>query len=280
LIIGVSKSIDKYEVLAQESKSDIVEIIKKDSISNNKKSKKKEKLTQEKIDSIKQDLDNDLNNAYIPASVRKKIIDEVEKEAKDTLKTKKDKDNVNISFGGDTRLDEFSDYIKDYPDSKIDDALDSLKYEKNFTNRFLYTKAKTLRSVIKNEDNREQYFSQVLSYGSIALFIFLPFFTLFLKFFYIRGRFTYVDHLIFVFHVQTVFFMLFTIFVLLKIFGLNPAIWVFVILFLIYLLIAMKKFYKQGYFKTFLKFLLLNLSYFIVSSVGVIFLLLISFALF
>lgn len=120
----------------------------------------------------------------------------------------------------------------------------------------------------------------MLSYGSIALFIFLPFFTLFLKIFYIRRKFTYVDHLIFVFHTQTVFFMLLSIYFLLEIFNVKPQLWLFTLLFLIYLLIAMKNFYKQGYFKTIIKFCFLNLSYFIISSIGITVLFLISFALF
>ena len=90
----------------------------------------------------------------------------------------------------------------------------------------------------------------------------------------------YVDHLIFVFHIQTVFFMLFSIYFLLEIFGINPELWIFTILFLLYLIIAMKKFYQQGYFKTFIKFLLLNLSYTIIATIGIVFVLLISFALF
>ncbi|MDO6740195.1 MULTISPECIES: hypothetical protein [Polaribacter] len=162
----------------------------------------------------------------------------------------------------------------------MDVALDSLGFEKNFTNRFLFTRAKTLYSFTEDEDSRDQFFSQILSSGSISLFILLPFFTLFLKFFYIRRKFGYIDHLIFVFHIQTVFFMLFAIFFLLKICGLKPELWIFTILFLLYLIIAMKKFYQQGYIKTFMKFMLLNFSYSIVATIGIIFVFVISFALF
>jgi hypothetical protein len=48
----------------------------------------------------------------------------------------------------------------------------------------------------------------------------------------------------------------------------------------IYLFIALKQFYQQGYFKTTVKFLLLNLSYSIVASIGIVFVLIISFAVF
>ena len=280
MIVGLSKSIDKYEALADESKADITNVLKKNTDS---KDKKEEPPTQEKIDSIIKDLDDDLNKSFIPipASAKKRIIEEVKKEAQDTTKIKNlEKNKVTFNFGGDTRLDEFSQYIKGNPDANINIALDSLGYEKNFTNRFLLTKTKSLYAFTESEETRNQFFSQVLSYGSVALFIFLPFFTLFLRFFYIRRKFTYIDHLIFVFHVQTVFFMLFSIFLILKLCFLEPSLWIFAILFLMYLIIAMKKFYEQGYIKTFLKFLLLNLSYVIVSSIGITFLFLFSLMLF
>ncbi len=280
MLIGLSKSIDKYEALADESKADITNVLKKNTDS---KDKKEEPPTQEKIDSIIKDLDDDLNKSFIPipASAKKRIIEEVKKEAQDTTKIKNlEKNNVTFNFGGETRLDEFSLYIKGNPDANINTALDSLGYEKNFTNRFLLTKTKSLYAFTESEETRNQFFSQVLSYGSVALFIFLPFFTLFLRFFYIRRKFTYIDHLIFVFHVQTVFFMLFSIFLILKLCFLEPTLWIFAILFLMYLIIAMKKFYGQGYIKTFLKFLLLNLSYVIVSSIGITFLFLFSLMLF
>jgi gas vesicle protein len=280
LIIGLSKSIDKYEALAEESKDDITNVLQKNTGSQNKK---EAPPTQEKIDSIIKELDEDLSKSFIPipTSAKERIIEEVKKEAQDTTSTKSsEKNNVTFNFGGDTRLDEFSQYIKGNPDTNINTALDSLGYEKNFTNRFLLTKTKSLYALTKSEETKNQFLSEVLSYGSVALFIFLPFFTLFLRFYYIRRKFTYIDHLIFVFHIQTVFFMLFSIFLILKLCYLQPNIWIFTSLFLIYLFIAMKKFYEQGYVKTFFKFLLLNASYIFVSSIGISFLFLFSLILF
>ena len=217
----------------------------------------------------------------VPEKTRNKILTEVEKEARDTSQNNTNNGGIEFNFGeGDSILDKFVNHQKKNPDTDIDNALDSLKYEKTFTNRFIYTRAKAVNSFVKSKESRDQFFSQILSSGSVALFILLPFFTLFLKLLYIRSKYTYVDHLIFVFHIQTVFFMLFSIFYILKIVGVNPELWVFIILFLLYLIIAMKRFYEQGYFKTFLKFLLVNLSYTIVASIGIVFVLLISFALF
>ncbi|WP_445747571.1 hypothetical protein [Polaribacter sp.] len=256
----------KYESFAKDSKTTFTK----------KTEKKTEKATKKNIDSIIKKTNAKLDKPYIPDVVKKTALEELEKEAKDTTKTKNN--DVTIQFGGSTRLDKFGEFNKKNPEIEMDDALDSLKYEKNFTNRFLYTRAKTLNTFGKSKESRQQFLSQMLSYGSVALFILLPFFSIFLKIFYIRRKFTYIDHLIFVFHTQTVFFMLFTIFVILEIFGLKPLLEIFTFLFLLYLFLAMKNFYQQGYLKTFSKFILLNISYSIVLSIGGIIFLIISFA--
>ena len=118
----------------------------------------------------------------------------------------------------------------------------------------------------------------MISYVSISLFIFLPLFTLFLKLFYSRRKFTYVEHLIFVFHTQTVFFLLLTIFYIID-YAKHPQYisGVFLLLFLMYLYLAMKRFYKQGSLKTFIKFLLVNWVFLFISVIGSILVTLITF---
>lgn len=233
----------------------------------------KKKATQAEIDSLKKDVDKRLSSPFIPIDsvTKKKILDDIEKNAKDTTKR-----GNRISFGG-TRLDKFVDYHKKYPEANVDQALDSLGYEKNFRNRFLYDRAKISSSLIK-KDGFKKFLNETLSYASISLFILLPIFTLFLKFFYIRRKFTYVEHLIFVFHTQTVFFLLLTLFITLNFFTQNVESWLFILLFLIYLFIAMKKFYQQGYFKTIVKFCLINMAYLFLAGIGVFILALGSFA--
>jgi hypothetical protein len=171
-------------------------------------------------------------------------------------------------------------YQRAHPFATADEALDSLKIEKGIINRFLYSKARIFNAFQDDPKRANEEFAQELvSYASISLFIFLPIFTLFLKLFYIRRKFTYVEHLIFVFHTQTVFFILLTIFFIISLFAANGDItWVFSIIFLIYLFIAMKRFYKQGYIKTFFKFLFLNFTYFILGIIGFTIVGLIAFA--
>ena len=277
------KTIQKYEEFTKDSIKQVTTNVKKDSTTTKDK---KEKLTPEKLDSIKQELNDKMDKSFIPIpkKAKEKLMEELDKELKDSTNLKKINDNsgkdINLEFGGDTRLDKFVSYVDKNPEAEIDIALDSLGYEKNFSNRFLYTRAKTVHSFTKSKETREQYFNQLLSYGSIALFIFLPIFTLFLKFYYIRRKFTYIDHLVFVFHVQTVFFMLFAFHFIFLIFHLEPKLWIFIILFLLYLYLAMKKFYQQGYIKTFFKFILLNISFGFIGIFGAAILFVISFAIF
>jgi hypothetical protein len=137
-----------------------------------------------------------------------------------------------------------------------------------------------INSLIDETETQEQFISQLLSYGSASLFVFLPVFTLFLKLLYIRRKYTYIDHLVFVFHTQTIFFILLSVYFLIALFGATPQLWLFISLFLIYLLIAMHKFYKQGYLKTLIKFSMLNFVYLIMGTIGVLLVGLISFAIY
>jgi len=212
------------------------------------------------------------------------------KAASDSLKNNINKNkqsnngDFNFSFNGsnDSKINRMVDFQKKHPEVPMDQALDSLELKKELWNRFLYTKAKRINNFMSDTDEgKKEFIREMISYASVSIFILLPIFTLFLKFVYIRRRFTYVEHLIFVFHTQTVFFILLTIFFLAGLIsGSENVIWIFNLLFLIYLLIAMKKFYQQGYFKTFFKFLILNFTYLLLASIGFSVLLLVTFAIY
>jgi uncharacterized protein DUF3667 len=99
------------------------------------------------------------------------------------------------------------------------------------------------------------------------LFISLPIFALILKLLYIRRRqFYYVDHAIFSIHHYILSFILLLVILLAAVarnkYGfkwLGGAQLILVILWPVYLYIAMLNFYRQGWFKTFIKFSLLNI---------------------
>lgn len=169
------------------------------------------------------------------------------------------------------KLSDFKHFHEKFPSYNNERALDSLGYQKTFWNKFYYTQMTNAIANIKQmrADGGERYINKLTSYISISLFIFLPVFTLFLNFLFIRRKFTYMEHLVFVFHTQTVFFLLFIIFYLLNFFVVMENIaWVFVILFLLYLYKALRHFYQQSRFKTVLKFILLNGYYMFLALVG------------
>ena len=120
-----------------------------------------------------------------------------------------------------------------------------------------------------NPDGGKAYFKKLTSYISISLFIFLPIFTLFLKLIYIRRKYTYMEHLVFVFNTQTVFFLLLIIFYLCSFFfKMDNFGWIFALLFLFYLYKALRYFYEQGRTKTIIKYVLLNSYYMFLALVG------------
>ncbi len=178
------------------------------------------------------------------------------------------------------KIQDFQNYHKKFPNYNNEQALDSLGYQKTFWNKFYYLQVVNSNTNYKKlkSDGGENYKNKLTSYISISLFIFLPIFTLFLKLLYIRRRYTYMEHLVFVFHTQTVFFLLFVIFYLLNFFvTMQDVVWVFILLFLLYLYKALRNFYEQGRFKTLVKFILLNSYYLFLALIGFIIVAVISF---
>jgi hypothetical protein len=103
-----------------------------------------------------------------------------------------------------------------------------------------------------------------------ALFVFLPLLALVLKLLYPLSRRYYVEHLLFIVHFQSFVFLVLTLQVLLsrlldltgRLEWLTALTGVVVSFYLpIYLYRAMRRVYRQGFFPTFTKFLILSLAY-------------------
>lgn len=266
LILGATESYDAFKELSTgktESKKSL-----NDQINNATK----------KLDSI--DLKSSVNDALknVDSVDREEILKNITNLNPDSLKIKTPRAN-SLKIQGFPDALKYYNFQKKYPNIEIESALDSLKVEHTFFNRFIYSRFQAADKIWDSNVNEKEFYKQVISYISISLFIFLPLFTLFLKLFYARRKFTYVEHLIFVFHTQTVFFLLLTLFYIINFFSTNEyIIGVFLLLFLIYLLMAIKRFYMQGYFKTFIKFVLINISFFFISLFGFMMVAFVAFA--
>ena len=174
------------------------------------------------------------------------------------------------------KITEFYDYHQLHKDHAPAQAFDSLGYQNTFRNRFYYDKS---ISFYRMQQDGDSFIDKFFSGLSIAVFLFLPIFALFFKLIYIRRKYTYMEHMVFVFYTQSVFFLLMLLFLIVNYIlnGNDSLITIFLIMFAVYIYMAMKQFYKQGWFKTFLKFLLVNFSFILMSSIGFVLLAMISF---
>jgi len=227
------------------------------------------------------DIKNELDNVDV------KVLDSIFSAAKakkeieiyqDSYVSEKQLDSVGLFKNVKLRV---SLYGKFYDDTKITNsikALDSLQHTKTRFHKYLYGKAVQLNNVGDNLGSVLAYFVGKLPF---IIFFYLPILALFVWLLYVRRPFTYMEHLIFLFHIQSLFFVIFSIAVLLSVFGVGGTVFsITSLLFLIYLYIAMRKFYQQSHFKTILKFIALNVVFLILAMVGGIFALVLSFATF
>jgi len=198
-----------------------------------------------------------------------RLINEDEKSKKDYVYHIKNDTIKSINIFN--KINDFQHFNAEFPNYNNEQALDSLGYKKTPWNAFYYQQVINLSKKIEQieSDGGKNYFKTLTSYISISLFIFLPIFTLFLKAVYFRRKFTFMEHLVFVFHTQTVLFLLFVIYYSLNFFvELESTWWVIVMLFLVYLYKALRNFYKQGRFKTAIKFIILNSFYLFLGIIG------------
>tara|TARA_B100001245_G_scaffold236683_1_gene229875 strand:+ start:4710 stop:5696 length:987 start_codon:yes stop_codon:yes gene_type:complete len=144
------------------------------------------------------------------------------------------------------KLDTMTNFHHRHQHLTTNEGLSYLGLEHGTWNRFLYTQAAKMDDFDSKEFNKS-----FLSKLFWILFLFIPVLGLLLWLIYARRPFYYPEHLIFTFYNQAIFFLIFCIAILT-----TPFI---ILLFGIYLLFAMRRFYKQAWGKTILKFILLNI---------------------
>lgn len=144
-----------------------------------------------------------------------------------------------------------------------DEALHTLKIESTFENKTAFSCA---RSIIKVSNQPGSFLNYLISKIPIIIFLFLPFFALFIWLIYNKKKYFYMDHLIFGFHNQAMFLLLLIVSLIIELIFKIELSGLFFLIFLIYLYKAMRNFYGQGRFKTVLKFIFLNSIFFILAS--------------
>lgn len=186
------------------------------------------------------------NEADIDSSISEKLNYIAEKDM-DTLSWFKNKT---------TRLNTYYTFYNSTEIENSEVALDSLNHENSSINRWIYKKAITLERVRKDPTTFGNY---LISKTPFFFFFFTPFFALFFLLIYSKNKFTYLAHVIFIFHVFSFLFLLSLIFAIPEyIFNIDFLIGILFFLILpIYFYKALRNFYNQNRYKTILKFVFL-----------------------
>jgi hypothetical protein len=115
---------------------------------------------------------------------------------------------------------------------------------------------------------REAVGAAMLRRAPTAMFLVLPVFALLLKLLHLRRGRYYVEHFVFGLHTHAFAFVLFTLMLFLG--GVPGVVPAAILWLLLYLLLAMKRFYGQGWPVTLLKYGALGVMYSVVFVAGVV----------
>jgi hypothetical protein len=146
-------------------------------------------------------------------------------------------------------------------------ALDSLKHNNNRLNRWLYEKNDAVDRVVNNPYGFADY---LLAKIPFFLFFFTPFFAFFFWLIYSKKDYTYIEHMVFIFHIFSFIFLAALIF-LIPDSIMDDAVFSGILFGLIgpfYFYKALRNFYKQGRLITILKFVFLNVVFFISATIA------------
>ena len=115
------------------------------------------------------------------------------------------------------------------------------------------------------EEFLTELWSELLLRLPTAMFLLLPVFALMLKVLYLRSRRYYVEHFIFALHYHAFAFLLFTVMVPLDNTFIAPLLMLWLLL---YMPLALKRVYRQGWFVTLFKWGVLGTAYSVVLAVA------------
>lgn len=156
----------------------------------------------------------------------------------------------------------------------VDSLLTARGKESNwFTNRFTLG----IIPLLNGEFSLQQYYSRLVRNFSYSLFFFMPVFALLLKMLYIRRHQFYTEHLIFSIHLHTFAFLNIFFFLWIDYFqDVFPVTWMSSFIIPIYLLIATKVVYQQGWIRAVIKSTLAFWLYIFITTIGFVFVVVLS----
>lgn len=257
LLMGLSGDFDQIDKFADTTGNEILNFEAEDVIQNLGAEEKKE------AEGILNTLDSLKIGKFISNQERKKDSMTLANPKKE-LEALSDKGFIERYFG---KQKIFTLLIEKDTIYVFDDLVEKHNIENSREHRMSFSGAKSL---IKAKRQPGEYISSLISKLPFTTFFFLPVFAIFIWLIYIRKKYTYTDHLIFSFHNQSLLFILLIISYLIdNVFGISSG-GLFFLIFGIYLYKAMRNYYKQGRFKTIVKYLFLNTIFIILATIGVV----------
>jgi len=231
--------------------------IEKDSIItfNNLNIPNQEVVIQDSLDTKKENLISEADTLI----KEKKALPFKPKEPKEiTYYSEAELDSMSFSDRLGKRFSLYRDFYTEYDIANPARALDSLKHKNNGFNRWLYSKNSSIDRVKENPFGFANY---MLGKVPFFLFFFAPFFALFFWLIYSKKKYSYMEHLIFIFHIFG-FVFLGMLILLLPDLLIGDEILTGIFLTIIgpiYFYKALRNFYRQNRFFTIIKFLFLNI---------------------
>ncbi|RMA57747.1 DUF3667 domain-containing protein [Ulvibacter antarcticus] len=152
----------------------------------------------------------------------------------------------------------YKDYYNVYKIKDANVALDSLHHKNTPFNRWIYNKND---SVQRFKDSPVAFFEYMIQKIPFFLFFFTPFFAIFFWLIYSKSKFSFIEHMIFIFHIFS-FLFLAMLLILIPDILIGAKILTGILFLLIgpfYFYKALRNFYKQGRLLTIIKFVFLNI---------------------
>jgi hypothetical protein len=202
-------------------------------------------------------------------------VDEIANTVKDSIQARS---TPRISFSDNeagNHLGRIYSFVESHSDLSVAEGLDSLGLKHVFWNEFFYTSFLKLR-LMSSDEYLRFWRSNLL----IILLLFIPILALLLKTLYFyKKEYYYVDHFVFSLHTQAAFILFIILYLLLELLIGNVALLLPFALFPVYLLLALKNFYKQRWFYTLINFLVINWAFLTMSGIFLLLVGIVSFLL-
>jgi hypothetical protein len=136
-------------------------------------------------------------------------------------------------------------------------VIDSLRWERNRRNLFKARQGIRLANLEKTE-----FVEFFMGKISLMMFAMLPFVALFMKLLYVRRRRYYMEHLTFMLHIHAFTFLVLALALVYDYYtdSSQAALWG-TLLIIVYVTVAFRRVYRQGWFRTLSKMFILFMSY-------------------